>query len=65
MSLSPPGWTPIWLRCRVCKHCWDDWQPVRVPLLTWVAHVRAYRCPKCSANSGDIFLRDKPLDDTP
>ena len=57
----PPSWTPIWLHCESCGRNWDDWQPVMVPIGTWTAHCRAYRCPGCRAGSKHIFLRKEPL----
>ena len=62
-----PTWEPIWLRCKPCGHCWDDWQPNNVPAKTWIAHCRTYRCPECGKGPRAILLRSQPLpvDETP
>ena len=61
MAGIAPTWEPIWLGCKRCGHEWDDWQPQMVPVATWVAHVRTYRCPECGARSGHIVLRVEPV----
>jgi len=57
-----PTFVPIWLACRHCRHAWDDWQPQDVPVETWVAHVKTYRCPRCGADAGHVVLRAKPIE---
>jgi hypothetical protein len=57
----PPSWAPIWLRCKSCGRDWDDWQPVMVPIKTWIAHCRTYRCPGCGADGKHIVVRQEPL----
>ena len=61
MSLPKPTWEPIWLLCGECKHRWDDWQPGHVPISTWIAHVRTYRCPSCGSEK--VMIRITPMDD--
>ena len=61
MSLRPT-FGPIWLACRQCGHTWDDWQPQSVPLKTWTAHVKTYRCPHCGAASSSLLLRTTRLE---
>lgn len=34
-----PTWEPIDLRCKVCSHEWQGWQPCHVPVETWIAHI--------------------------
>jgi DNA-directed RNA polymerase subunit RPC12/RpoP len=55
-----PYFREIWLACRQCGHKWDDWQPCDVLIERWVAYVRAFRCPNCSADDG-VLIRSKPL----
>ena len=57
-----PVWAPIWLACRQCGHTWDDWQPRNVPLETWVAHVKTYRCPHCGAAGNAVLPRTTRLE---
>lgn len=54
-----PTWEPLWLRCGVCRHDWDGWQPCHVPVPTYIAHIRALCCPKCGAKK--VLLRMTPL----
>ena len=56
-----PDWAEIWLSGAHCERRWDDWQPVGVPILTWVAHVKTYRCPSCGKRGRNILLRLTPL----
>jgi hypothetical protein len=58
--MSGPSWVAIWLFCKKCAHAWDDWQPSGVPMATYVAHLKSYRCPACGTRRG-IFLRRWPL----
>jgi hypothetical protein len=55
-----PSWTPIWLACK-CGKQWDDWQPRDVPVATWLAHVKTYRCPQCGKSGKNILVRAAPL----
>jgi hypothetical protein len=57
-----PNWGPIWLACK-CGQKWDDWQPQQVPIDTWVAHIKTFRCPKCGNRGHNILLRRFPLED--
>ena len=54
-----PGWVPIWLACK-CGTKWDDWQPNNVPVKTWLAHVKTFRCPVCGNKGRGLFLRSDP-----
>lgn len=56
-----PAWAPFWLACRACGHAWDDWIPVKVPFDTVVAHMRAFHCLKCRADSHQLSVRTTPL----
>jgi hypothetical protein len=56
-----PSWHPIWLACKACKHEWDDWQPANVPLRTWAAHIRTFRCPNCDKGGRQVLWRARPL----
>jgi len=55
-----PYFSEIWLACGQCSHEWDDWQPCRVPVETWIAHAQTFRCPKCGADKG-IKIRSSPM----
>ena len=55
-----PYWHPIWLRCGRCHHDWDDWQPAMCPIPTWVAHVKTFSCPKCSASDDPRLYQARP-----
>jgi hypothetical protein len=63
MTSMPPAWAPIWLTCKACGHEWDDWQPCRCPIPTWVAHVKTYRCPICHKRGRNILIRMQPLEE--
>ena len=65
MSAARPTWEPIWLRCRSCGNEWDDWQPIYVPVATWIAHVKTYHCPKCGKGRRNILIRLQPLSAEP
>ena len=56
-----PEWVPIWLACGKCSHEWDDWQPIVVPISTWVVHVKTYRCPHCQVGGKNVLLRTTEL----
>jgi len=60
-----PTWEPIGLRCKSCRHDWDDWQPGNVPAATWIAHVKTYRCPRCGKGRRNILIRSQPLSAEP
>lgn len=51
-----PTWEPLGLRCGPCGYVWNDWQPSHVPPATWIAHIRAMRCPRCGAKR-KLFIR--------
>ena len=59
--MMQPSWSPIWLACE-CGHKWDDWQPNNVPIATWIAHIKTFRCPKCGKRGRNILLRREPLE---
>ena len=63
---APPGpkptWEPIWLACSACRHRWDDWQPCHVPIDSYVAYVRTFRCPGCGGGADVVTLRSTPLE---
>jgi len=61
-KVPQPVWSPLWLTCKACGYQWDDWQPIGVPLATWVAHIRTIRCRTCGGRKS-IFLRSAPLSD--
>jgi hypothetical protein len=52
-----PTCVPIWLACRACNYQWDDWQPCDVPVATWLAHCRTWRCPACGKGGRNVLLR--------
>lgn len=62
-EILKPVWAPIWLWCKKCGKPWDDWQPQNVPIATWAAHVKTYRCPHCGAGGRNVLLRTKATDD--
>jgi hypothetical protein len=61
MTFSKPTWNTIWLACK-CGRKWDDWQPCMVPVSTWIAHVKTYRCPQCGKSGRNILIRLTALD---
>jgi hypothetical protein len=59
MTSAPrPSWKPLFLHCG-CGHEWQDWQPLNVPIETWIAHLRGLGCPACGTRRG-IKLGKKP-----
>jgi hypothetical protein len=60
-----PTSAAIWLHCRLCGYAWVDWQPQMVPIETWAAHVKTYRCPACGAAGLPVLLRTQPLAGSP
>lgn len=63
MSERPkPTWAPVWLACGGCGHKWDDWQPIGVPIDSWIGFMTHTRCPSCGAGPTTITLRSMPLD---
>ena len=60
----PPTFEPIGLAC-TCGHEWDGWQPIRVPVSTWIAHLKTHTCPACGAGIEKLLIRTKPLAEKP
>lgn len=54
-----PTFEPLLLRCSKCANDWQGWQPNQVPFDTWIAHMRAQRCPHCGTRKG-LLLRLEP-----
>ena len=52
-----PTWEPMFLRCKSCRHEWDDWTPQNAPAKTIIAHWKTYRCPACGKAGGFVLLR--------
>jgi hypothetical protein len=57
-----PIWEPLPLRCKVCGHEWQDWQPSDVPINTWLAHIKNMHCRQCSADYKALLIVFKPVD---
>jgi DNA-directed RNA polymerase subunit RPC12/RpoP len=64
-DLNQPAFAPLWCACKACGHWWDAWQPVHVPVATWIAHTRTLRCPHCGKGQRNVLLRTTPLADKP
>jgi hypothetical protein len=64
-DLNQPAFAPLWCACKACGHWWDDWQPVHVPVATWIAHTRTLRCPHCGKGQRNVLLRTTPLAEKP
>lgn len=56
-TLPKPEWMPLKLRCGQCSMEFDGWQPVKVPVTLWLAHIRLLRCPNCHVGPRALYLR--------
>jgi len=49
------------LRCNRCRHVWDGYLLVDVPVNDAAIYMRGLACPECHADSHEIYLVDEAV----